>query len=193
MIPKRWLHLLAITMMLTAVVLIILIAAGTFDPGRMGNRLWQSESLNLAVAGGERETIWLTDVPESDFEVRTAVAHQNGEMDSGAGLVIESKCGQLLVASSPLGYATVQHSPSTSVRCSLPTDIPWQPWPHVKTGSESNELWLEVAEGMVTVRLNREILWQAAVEIEAHQLGIYAESFGGEAEFEFQPIELFTK
>ncbi len=192
MTTKRWLQLVAFTMTLTAVSLIILIASGTFDPGRMENRVWQRGPLNLAVAGGERETIWLTDVPEGDFEVHTAVAHQNGELDSGAGLVIEGECGQLLVASSPLGYATVQHSPTTSVRCSLPTDIPWQPWPHIKTGSESNELWLEAAEGLVTVRVNREILWQAAVEIEAQQLGIFAESFGGETEFEFQTIELFT-
>jgi hypothetical protein len=162
MTQTRTLQLTGLFMLLTAVTIIILSAGGFFDPYQAGKLIYTSEPIELVVPAGEHETIWLTELSPANFSVRTAVALKNGEPDSGAGLILKGSCGQLLIAVSGNGRVTIQQLDPEN--CSPNPGLPWQPWPHLNMGTAPNELWLDVTNKQITVRINREVLWQAQSE-----------------------------
>ena len=70
--------------------------------------------------------------------------------------------------------------------------MPWRTWPHVRLEQESNEIWVDVQERKITsVRFNRELLWQGEVAAKGQQVGLWAQSFGGLTEIDFQLLESF--
>ncbi|NJN55219.1 MAG: hypothetical protein HC804_10945 [Anaerolineae bacterium] len=177
----------------TAVLLFLLVALGTFDPQPVGKLAWTSAAATQTAPRLEKQISWLVEeIPLGDFTIRTTVTHESGELDSGAGLVFGDEGTAVIIAISPLGYVTIQQDePITADRLPM-TEMPWQPWPHLKTGSEANELWVDVVDGQMRVRINRELLWSGAAPFQPTQLGLYGESFGDTAVFHFQQIELFT-
>lgn len=192
-----WLRVGAVVLALTAVLLISLIALGLFDPQPVGELSWTAVPQTLTIPPGEQTIVWLPEpLPSGNWSVRATITHQSGELDSGAGLVLGDGCTAVIIALSPLGYTTIQQTPPTTTYCSLPTvhrslptALPWQPWPHVRLDDAANEIWLDVVEGQIRVRLNRELLWAGDLPIQPTTVGIVGQSFGDTAVFHFSPLD----
>jgi hypothetical protein len=182
---KQSLKIILAGLLATAVFLIVLIAAGTFDPKPVGKLQTTLPATRLIVDQPGQTIQWLTEpLPSSDFSVRGTAVWQSGSQDSGIGLAVGNKEDNLLVAVSPLGYVTVQQQ---GVEL-----LPWQPWPHVQLGNTPNEIWLDIKGNTVTIRINREFLWQGIYVLPAHELGLFGEDFGGTAVFDFQTIQIYA-
>ncbi len=171
--------------LVTAVTAILLIASGMFDPQPVGELVWQENLQPMTVAAQTKQIEWLEQpVPDGPFSVRLTAVYEQGATDSGYGLILGDEAQNLLVAVSPLGYATIQQNG--------PALLPWQPWPHVRTQNTPNEIWLDWADDQLSVRLNRELLWVDDVEIPEGFLGLYGESFAETAVFDFESVELYN-
>ena len=186
----RWLGWSAVLLLGLAVLGISLISMGVFDPPLAGEKesvipldreltttTEQVEWLDVAVAGDE-VTMWL------------AAAYTSGEQDSSYGLALGSPENYLVVAVSPAGYVTVfqvnsEQLPVTSYQLPVTSYqslnlsvspsplLPWQPWPHVWRGQQSNEFLLEIVGDDVTARVNREWLWQGKWEGRGRNPALY--------------------
>ena len=161
----------------------LLIGSGWFDPQPFGDLRWQKSVTAMTVGAGGREVLWLADEIEEVFSVRATAVYQSGEKDIVYGLVLGNDDDYLAVAVSPLGYATVWQGDMML--------MPLQPWPYVRTGDEPNEIWIDVGEDEVVVRLNREVLWVGEV-IVAGGVGVMGESWDETAVVEIPTIQLFA-
>jgi hypothetical protein len=189
----RWLRFSGIMLGLAAVLIFLLIAAGLFDPKPVGELTATAVPHTLTIPPQHKNTFWLPEpLPPGNFTVRATITHQSGEPDSGAGLVLSDDCGYLTITISPLGYSALYYTPLFTAHCSPLTERLWQPWPHVRTGSAPNEIWVDVVDGQMRVRMNRELLWADDAPFQPTQVGVYGESWGDTAVFHFQQIELFT-
>lgn len=169
----------------TAVFLIVLIASGVFDPKPVGKRQTTLPTTNLTISEPGQTIIWLDEsLPEGDFSVQGTAVFQSGSLDSGAGLALGDENSQFIVAVSPLGYVLVQQD-DTAV-------LPWQPWPHVRLEDNPNEIWIDVRGEEITVRINRELLWQGTVSLPTRSLGLFGENFGETAVYTFPALEIFA-
>lgn len=170
----------------TAVCLTILIAAGVFDPKPVGKLQTTLPTTSLTIEEPGQIILWLDEMlPAGDFSVRGTAVYQTGNPDSGIGLALGSKTEAFVVAVSPLGYALVQQGEAAM--------MPWQPWPHVPLGAASNEIWIDVRGPELTVRLNRELLWQGTVSLAARRIGLFGEGFGEEtAVYTFPTLQIFS-
>ncbi len=172
-------------LMATAVFLIILIASGVFDPKPVGERQTTLPTTTLAVSEPGQTILWLDQMlPEGDFSVRGTAVYQSGSLDSGVGLALGDENSQIIVAISPLGYVLVQED-DTAV-------LPWQTWPHVQLEDAPNEIWINVRGEEVTVRINRELLWQGLVSLPTRNLGFFGENFGETAVYAIPTIDIFS-
>jgi hypothetical protein len=209
----RWLRWTAVLLLIAAVIAISLTAAGTFDPRPNGTEQWQRLLPAETIPAHSRRLVWLDQpLPDQAYSVRLTAAYRSGELDIGYGLVLGTNNEYLAAAVSPLGYvaiwqATSKQLPLNSNR-SQPSAfriqnsafiIPWQPWPHVRTGAGANELWIDVDRSgdstyeRITVRSNREWLWSGEVEMLEGQIGLWVESFGEAAVVNFQRLQLFNE
>jgi hypothetical protein len=169
----------------TAVFLIFLIATGVFDPKPIGERQTTLPETSLTVNEPGQTITWLDEaLPEGDFSVRGTAVYQSGSLDSGVGLALGDETGQFIVAVSPLGYVLVQQD-ETAV-------LPWQPWPHVRLESNPNEIWIDVQGQEITVRINRELLWQGTYSLPTQTPGLFGENFGETAVYAFPTLEIFA-
>ena len=205
---RRWLGLAVVLVLLGTVAGIGLISSGVFDPQPHGELASEVALEVQSVEANSQLLTWLDQpLPAGNpFSVRLSSAHDNGETNIGYGLVIGDADGYLVTAVSPLGYVSAW---SGSEATRLPEDgesqssqasstvgqviLPWQTWPHVKTGSGPNEIWVDVENGnLTTIRINRELLWQGNLPLEGQLAGLWLESFGGAAEVEFQELQMFA-
>lgn len=169
----------------TAVFLILLITSGVFDPKPIGERQTTLPTINLTVNQPGQTIVWLEEpLPEGDFSVRGTAVWHSGSLDSGAGFVLGDEIHRFIVAVSPLGYVLVQQE-ETAV-------LPWQPWPHVRLAEAPNEIWIDVQGEALTVRLNRELLWQGNFTFSGRKLGIFGENFGETAVFTTATLEIYA-
>lgn len=169
----------------TAVFVIILIALGLFDPKPVGTLQTTLPEATLSVNNPGQTIQWLPDpLPQTDFSVRGTAVWQSGSQDSGIGIALGNLEHNLVVAVSPLGYVLIQQNGEAV--------LPWQPWPHVQFGEMPNEIWLDVRGERVTVRLNRELLWQGEISLLDCRLGLFGENFGETAEFNFSTVQIFA-
>ena len=190
----RW---VALALLVFAAMFIALIARGLFDPRPCGPLASSTTPGPLALA--ERgEKLIKQSAPFGGqlrcYSGRLTAAYAGGETDSGYGLAVGNKEAVLVVAVSPLGDATVwqtvagEHEPRYL--------LPWQPWPHVRQGIASNEIWLDVEEdddgARVTARINRELLWQGEVERLYPGAALWLGSFGGPVTVDFQTLDWFA-
>ncbi len=198
-IGLRW---ITTAFVLAAGTYILLIAAGVFDPKPIGDERWNLPLAPMSIASGSTQISWLANTgPERPFSLRLAAAYQEGEIDSGYGLVIGDSERFLAVEVSSLGYVSAWQASIPTVQQeaeSVLFYLPWQPWPHVHTGSVENEIWLDVnsvgqGEMELTVRINRERLWDGTVNWLSPSIGIIGESFGDDAVITFRSIRLFSE
>lgn len=169
----------------TAVFLTILIASGVFDPKPVGKQQTTLPPATLTINQPGPTVRWLdVPLPAGDFSVRGTAVLQSGTPDSGAGLALGNDDQVFVVAVSPLGYVLVQQAGQPV--------LPWQPWPHVRLHDAANEIWIDVRGDQLTVRLNRELLWQGSHPLPTRNIGLYGEGFGETAVYTFSTLELFT-
>jgi hypothetical protein len=189
--PWHWLNWSFVLVFAGAVIMIILISAGAFDPRPIGE-LISSEPLHQVEVGEDgQRLIWLDlAAPGNDYTLRLTAALASGEDDSAYGLALGSDSSYLVAAFSPVGYVAFWQQDDGSQE----KIVPWRTWPHVHPGTQSNELWLDVQEGRVTgIRTNGEILWQGDRPLAGGRIGLWAESFGQPASFDFQMLEVFAR
>ena len=145
--------------------------------------MWEQSLNSLTVNAGMTEIQWLAQpIPANDFSVQLTAGFVEGGLDSDYGLILGDEQTYLKIAVSPLGYATIEHDSNPI--------FSRQPWPHVKRGNEQNEIWLNSIDGVLSVRLNRELIWVGEVEQIDGDIGLYAESFAETAVFDFINIEI---
>ncbi len=176
---------------------VALIAFGAFDPRPFGPVV-STEQPGLQTVTGSGESVTPLAAPWPAFpdrlSIRLTAAHTTGESDSGYGLTLGDSDGQLLVALSPLGYVMVREERTGTGPV---TYMPWQTWPHVQSGTATNEIWLDVDnrddQAAVTVRINRELLWQGKIHVTPQQVGLYQTTFGGPAAVDFRQVEWFAE
>ncbi len=189
MVGRSGLRPLYLAVLLGTAVLITLILSGVFDPKPIGLPAWDVEPGEVQVAAGGELVEWLQNAPTLPpaYTLRLTAALVSGENDSAYGLAIGGADERLTIAVSPLGYVMIEQGGEPI--------LPWQTWPHVRTGEQTNEIWLDVrpsgAINQLTVRLNRELLWSGELEWSGKEIGLTAESFGETAVINFQRLELF--
>jgi hypothetical protein len=181
-----------------AAIALVLIATGAFDPQPLGPLIQTDkpgrQSTNEA---GERNFAvpapWFAGATPDSFSVRLAAAYIDGELDSGYGLALGDDSGHLVVALSPLGYASIWEESSPG---EITYHLPWQTWPHIRTGEADNEIWLNVershARTLVTARINREVIWQGVVEFHPDTISLYQSTFDTPVTTDFRALEWFA-
>ncbi|MEZ4590191.1 MAG: hypothetical protein R3D55_03480 [Chloroflexota bacterium] len=143
-----------------------------FDPKPVGQLQLRLPATSFAISQPEQTIVWLDEaLPAGDFSVRGTAVLQQGSPDSGIGLALGGEENTFMVVVSPLGYVLVQQGDEAG--------LPWQPWPHVQPNNAPNEIWIDVRGDMLTVRLNRELLWQGAYPLATRRLGLVGEGFWG--------------
>jgi len=178
-----WRGVLA-SVLAAAVILISLIASGVFDPKPVCTRQTTLPT-TLTVSEAGQTIRWLdAALPAGDFSVRGTAVLQSGNPDNGAGLALGRDAEAFVVAVSPLGYVLVQQAGDPV--------LPWQPWPHVRPDDTPNEIWIDVHGEEITVRLNRELLWQGNHSLSTRNLGVFGEGFGETAVYTFSTVEIFA-
>jgi len=187
----RTLRRLGVGLAVTAVVAIALVAAGVFDPRPVGRLQWRQNvgAYALPVHGELRH--WLPEtIPEEAFSVRVTAGHVRGELDSGYGLMLGENGRAFVAAVSPAGYVAIWRTSGASAEPAF--SLPWQAWPHVRTGAGAeNEIWLDVRGEQATVRINRELLWQGATAVSGPGVGLWGASWGGTAVIDFRQVDYF--
>lgn len=187
--PQIWrgLGLAAVLLLLLSVATIVTISAGIVDPGPSGPPVSRYMPGSMQVAAGEEAHTWIGTAPGSNYTARLSVAHAKGEVDVGYGLLLGEQARYLVTAVSPLGYVTIWEQQGERRNVLLP----WQPWPHVQTGSSANEIQVEVVGTAVTVRVNRELLWQGESTAPGPTAGIFLRSFGQGATVAFETLSFY--
>ncbi len=182
-VPFRWLTGLLAG---TAVLAIILILSGIFDPQPVGEMVWERPLTLQTIPAQSHQIVWLDAVPDGAFSLRLTAAPQSGETDIAYGLALGNDDDFLAITVSPLGYAAVEERHSSFIT----RHFAFQPWPHVRP--DQNEIWLDVEGERLTVRINREALWQGEAE-GTGEIGLMMESWGKTAVVNFQSIQLFVE
>lgn len=152
-----------ILLLIAGISLITLVASGFFDPKPIGTTQFQMVPTAQTISKQGPKIQWLeTPLSGSVFTVRvTAVFPDGTQKNIEGGLLLGTPEQHLAVRVSPLGYAAVQVNNADV--------FPWQPWPHVHTNQ--NEIWVDVRETAVTVRVNREQMWSGTVTLPWQQIG----------------------
>ena len=189
----------AVLLLLLAVSGSVVIGSGVFDPKPVGPLQMSAHPGTMIVLPGEIEMKWLEiALPAADFSVRETAVFRTGEPDSLFGLILGSDDIDLLIAVSPLGYVTINNQQPTTIQPSALSPqssvlFPLQPWPHVGSRTAPNEIWVDVVDGEMTVRINRELLWTGPIEITPDRMGLFGQSFGETAVFDFQSAAVFSE
>lgn len=176
-----------------------LIALGIFAPKPYGGLIAVSRPGLSKLTG--RDVVFLPvesgaypSLARKPYSIRLNAAYREGEQDSGFGLALGDKGHEFVVAVSPLGYVSVWE---TNGDLPVIEHLPWLTWPHVKSGTAQNEIWLDVAPtengSLVTARVNRELLWRGETDTFAPAAGLWLGSFGGPVSVDFNQVEWFAK
>ena len=175
----------------TTAVIILLILSGVFDPKPIGALVGERPLFPQIIAPEAPRLTWLEEtVPTGSYTVRLTAAQEEGRgMDIGYGLVLGDDDTHLAMAVSPLGYVSVWQQTGDEVD----VIFPWQPWPHVGRDSAPNEIWVDVEDGHLNIRINREFLWEGEIVRPFGQIGVIGESFGETAVVNFQMVQIFEE
>jgi hypothetical protein len=184
----RWLSLLLAA---TAVVAIALVAAGVFDPRPVGRLQWrQNGGAYTLPAHGELRRWLPKTIPDAAFSVRVTAVHARGDLDCGYGVMLGENDQSLVAAVSPTGYVAIWRTSGASAESEF--SLPWQTWPHVRTGAGAeNEIWLDVQGEQAAVRINRELLWQGATAVSGPGVGLWGKCWGETAVIDFRQVDYF--
>jgi hypothetical protein len=193
-LQKHWLRGTAICLLTIFCVTLLIIASGVFDPKPIGTvqpSLYPGEQ---TIGAGAEEVHWLdVSLAGGKGSVRGTAVFLSGEQDIQYGLIIGEPDQYVQVVASPLGYVAISKL-IINQQFTIPDSsylFPFQPWPHVHTGAALNEIWVEWDEGNMTVRINRELVWEGEVGIDPRSVGLVVRSYGETAVVDFQTVELF--
>ena len=187
-------------MALVVVVLLTVlgITAGLFDPQPYGSLL-RTDNPGPRDLGATAEVQypqsppWTQATSPGRYSVRLTAAYEAGEEDSAYGLAVGDGDERVVIALSPLGYVAVR-SGSDSAPDYV---IPWQVWPHVRSGTAENEIWVDVArdgpDALFTIRLNRELLWEGKVAGTTADIALWQATYGSPATTDFRSLEWFAE
>lgn len=188
---SRIITLLATLLFGTIVLIVSLAALGFSDPITTAEPLWQKELNSMLILPESSEVRWLTeDIPSSPISVRLTAGYEAGESDSSYGLLLGQENDAVAVMVSPLGYVAIRQQPSSVDSGTVNYYLPWQTWPHVQTADQKNELLVYLDGDTITVRVNREWLWEENEIEHIERIGIIGESYGEEVSIDFQLAEL---
>ena len=179
-------------MAVTAVTLLLLILSGIFDPKPIGQPVWTAEPGQLIIPADESKIVWLRPLPQTNFSVRLTAVHQSGSPDSAVGLILGSDQQNSRISISPLGYAAIK-SPCHPVTLSPCHPFPPAPFPHARPGTDPNEIQVDVTNNLMTVRVNRELLWSGDVGELNGELGVWGESYGDTAVYHLPQIIVYEE
>ncbi len=185
----RWIVRLTSFFLAITILIIVLITAGFFDPSPIGQQVRQEDLPKMSLDASTRKINWLeSSVPNPPYSVRLTAALEQGEEDIAYGLVLGNDDSYYAIAVSPLGYLAIWETSETETY-----HLNWQTWPHIRTGKQQNEIWLDVVNDQARVRINREWLWEGVIDSAGDNIGILGESFGEESVIEFDSLELFAE
>ena len=172
----------AVFLSILAIIAIVLILTGWFDPQPYGELAWKRPLSPIIVPARSERVVWVNGVTGEVFSVRLTAVFDEGNPDSRYGLLIGDVADNLSITISPTGYAAIEQGGAVIV--------PYAPFPHVQRDSV-NEIWVDVDGDAVTVRLNRELFWQGEADVDGG-LGVLVENFGEEtAVVDFQTLALW--
>ncbi len=186
----------AISLLAICIVCIIFLVAllstlGVFDPLPESELIWQDELQVMHVPPKSVEQRWLEEkLPQSPLEIRLTAAYGDGEIDSGYGLILGQDGGSISIMISPLGYAAVSQQRNGDESAMVNFLMPWQTWPHIRTGDNINELIVYLDSDKMTVRINREWFWESDGIEPIRAAGIIGESFGEAVTIKFHAAEI---
>lgn len=189
-----------VLLLATTAVIILLILCGVFDPKPIGELVVKRPLFPQIVAPEAPRITWLEETtPVASYTVRLTAAQMEKDsergMDVGYGLVLGKDDAHIVVAVSPLSNLSVWQETEQGIAAIMP----WQPWPHVARDSAANEIWVDVDHGgrlkrsHLTIRINRELLWEGEIVRPSGHIGVIAESFGEETIVDYQTIEIFEE
>ena len=181
--------------LLISLSLIALIAVGVFDPKPLGPISINRNLQSLVVDQESESTHWLVDIqPEDNYSIRLTAHKAKGESDIGYGLILGETEHMLIFAVSPLGYLSFWREVRENDRKIEEQYIPWRTWPHIHTGTDQNEIWLDIEDGLVTsIRINRELLNADPVSVPGREIGLWLKTFGEPSEISFDKVEIFEE
>jgi hypothetical protein len=183
--------LLALFLIFSIVLGVFLIALGLFDPIEKDKPIWQKTLTPIRVTSQSIKVSWLKEaLPQSPYSIRVTGNFDSGEMDSAFGLVLSQTNEHIVVLVSPLGYVSIWHAPSLANKNSRDYYLPWQTWPHISAGDSENEIYARVNGDKLSIRINREWLWDIDGIDQIDGFGIIGESFGEETTIDFHLAEL---
>ncbi len=184
-----WLRLAALMILAGAAIALSLSLSGALAPRPAGPLALTIPVTRQVIPDGGRTRQWLAPLgPAARRQtVRLAGTWEWGESDIAFGLLVGGPADHLAVAVSPLGYVAIWRQSAGKIASFLP----WQSWPHVRQAGATNEIQLDIEGDRLIVRLNREMLWQGATDMDMDQVGVLAESFGGRAEVRFESLRVF--
>jgi hypothetical protein len=116
----------------------------------------------------------------------------SGETDSAYGLLLGQGNETMAVAVSPLGYVAIWKAASPESAQPAQFLLPWQTWPHVRTGDRENEILVNRDGDKISVRVNRERLWEGGEFEPIDRAGFFVASYGGEAVVDLTSVEIFA-
>jgi hypothetical protein len=185
---------LALTL-ITSLSLVTLVALGVFDPKPLGPNTINQNLQSLLVDQNSESTHWLKDIqPEDNYSIRLRAHKIKGESDIGYGLVLGKPEHKLIFAVSPLGYLSFWRELQENDKKFEERYIPWRTWPHIHKGTDQNEIWLDIEDGLVTsIRLNRELLNADPVSVPGREIGLWLKTFGDPSEISFDRVEVFQE
>lgn len=182
----RWLGLAAVLLLVATVAAISLISTGLFDPQPLGEQVSRQTLSPRTVAAGETGLFWTdTPLPETPASLRLD-AEGGTKATAGYGLAVGNPEEYLGAAVSSAGYVALWQQ-AGSERNYL---LPWQPWPHVRPDA-SNEMQIDVDGEQITIRVNRELLWQGESQLHGRQVALLGQGFADEATIFFQTLTRF--
>ncbi len=135
------------------------ISAGVFDPPLAGPLQAHAQLAPVTVAAEQTRITALPLTVHTPFSLQMSARLAEGSAETSYGLQFAEDDRQLTLAVSPAGYVRVwQVAGGQTIDW-----LPWQPWPHVRSGSVINTWWVNggVEQGSLVVRLNGELLWRA--------------------------------
>jgi hypothetical protein len=177
--------------LIAAAIMVGLIAAGLFDPKPVGRLSSEIPLYQVYVGRKEGNSLWLDQTaPGANYSVFLSGALSSGELDSAYGLVLGTEEQNLVAAVSPTGYVSLWNQGLDQAD----DIIAWRTWPHINRKFGTNELWLDVVgDQLVSVRTNREILWQGEQPLTGRRIGLWAQSFADPATIDFQHLQIFSE
>lgn len=151
---QRLRQLIGLTLISIAI-FALLIILGTFDPRPIGHLQRQWPSTTISVDDDSEMVHWLTDVPPR-FSIRGEVtANVNPDYtekpDAYALIVGEPSCWFAVAIDSTSGFLSIWRE----VNGEREIVESWHTWAHVKP-QPTHELWMDVADGQLNLRINRE-------------------------------------